>query len=162
MKFVRFLKLLDARGGDLTAWPAADQDAARRLLDSNPRAREALTQTLKLDGLIRDGLRQNPGDGRAARAVDPLFARPLPPQRRRLFGPEWLSAVVDWTMLDGALRPAWPRVAALACAGALGISLGLLTPELWTAREPERFTVSGDADPGGVILDGETDSGVIL
>jgi hypothetical protein len=163
MKFVRFLRLLDACGGDLTVWPQPEQAAARRLLARDPRAREALVQTLKLDELIREGLGQKPGEERAAEnAAEPLFARPLPSQRRRLFGPEWLSALVDWTMLDGALRPSWPRVAALACAGALGISLGLLTPELWTAREPERFTVSGDSDPGGLILDGESDSGIIL
>lgn len=163
MKFVRFLKLLDARGGDLTVWPAPERDAARRLLESDPRAREAHARTLKLDGLIRDGLRQKLGNERAAaKAAEPLFARALPPQRRNLFTPEWLSALVDWTMMDGALHPSWPRVAALACAGALGISLGLLTPELWAARERERLTVSGDSDPGVIILDGEFDLGVIL
>ena len=42
----------------------------------------------------------------------------LPPQKRAFAG--WPSALMDWSF-----APAWPRLAALAGAAVLGISIGL-------------------------------------
>ena len=47
-----------------------------------------------------------------------LEASRLPPQRRAM--PWWPSVLMDWNF-----APAWPRVAALAGAAVLGISIGL-------------------------------------
>lgn len=157
MKLVRFLTLLDAYGGDLSVWPAPDRAASARLIESDPQAREALAQARKLDRLIRDGLKD---ERDREHVVEVLFSRPLPAQRRSVGG--WFDALADWTVMDACFRLSWPRMAALICAGALGISIGLLTPEVWTVREHDRFAVSADSDPGGVILEGEADSGVLL
>ncbi len=53
-------------------------------------------------------------------AVQRVLARleALPPQKRALAW--WPSALMDWSF-----APAWPRLAALAGAAALGISIGL-------------------------------------
>src|SRR5437763_16371320 len=53
--------------------------------------------------------------GRIARRLE---SRPLPAQKRALAW--WPAALTDVTF-----APAWPRVAALACAAVLGISIGL-------------------------------------
>lgn len=61
-----------------------------------------------------------PGDEAATqRVLARIEATPLPRQKRALLA--WLPAVLT----DLNFAPAWPRVAALACAAALGISIGL-------------------------------------
>ena len=50
--------------------------------------------------------------------ASPNGLNPVPPQRRPLAW--WPSA-----LMDVGFAPAWPRVAALACAAVLGISIGL-------------------------------------
>ena len=51
------------------------------------------------------------------RVMRRLAAAPLPPQRRAFV---WLPAV----LMDWNLAPAWPRVATLAGAAALGVAIG--------------------------------------
>lgn len=58
-------------------------------------------------------------DDATRRVLARLEAAPLPPQKRALLA--WLPAALT----DLNFAPAWPRVAALACAAALGISIGL-------------------------------------
>jgi hypothetical protein len=58
-------------------------------------------------------------DGAARHVLARLEAKPLPPQKRALLA--WLPAALT----DLNFAPAWPRVAALACAAVLGISIGL-------------------------------------
>lgn len=59
-------------------------------------------------------------DAAARRALARLDAAPLPPQRHPWFAAWWPDVLMN---LDFA--PAWPRVAALASAAVLGISLGI-------------------------------------
>jgi hypothetical protein len=59
-------------------------------------------------------------DAAAERTLARLEAAPLPPQKRASLVAWWPGALVDWNF-----GPAWPRIAALACAAALGISVGL-------------------------------------
>lgn len=59
-------------------------------------------------------------DDGADRVLARLDATPLPPQKRGLLAAWWPTALTDTN-----LAPAWPRLAALACAAALGISVGL-------------------------------------
>jgi hypothetical protein len=59
-------------------------------------------------------------DDNARRLLARLDAMPLPAQKRRLLAAWWPVALTDMTF-----APAWPRLAALACAAALGISVGL-------------------------------------
>lgn len=60
------------------------------------------------------------GDAAAQRALARLDATALPPQTHGLFATWWPSALTDMNF-----APAWPRLAALACAAALGITVGL-------------------------------------
>jgi hypothetical protein len=59
-------------------------------------------------------------DDAAQRILARLGAAPLPPQKRGLLAAWWPAALTDLNF-----APAWPRLAALACAAALGISVGL-------------------------------------
>src|SRR3954467_547359 len=53
--------------------------------------------------------------GRIVRHFDSIA---LPPQQRSFAW--WPAALTDWNF-----APAWPRIAALACAAVLGITVGL-------------------------------------
>jgi len=59
-----------------------------------------------------------PDDEAAERIAVRIASAPLPPQKRALAW--WPAALTDWNF-----APAWPRVATLAGAAALGISIGL-------------------------------------
>jgi hypothetical protein len=59
-----------------------------------------------------------PDDEAAERIAAKLTSAPLPAQKRAFAW--WPAALMDWNF-----APAWPRVAALAGAAALGISIGL-------------------------------------
>lgn len=71
----------------------------------------------ELDAALRRAMM--PADDNGA-ATQRLLARlqSLPPQKRALHW--WPSALMDWNF-----APAWPRLAALAGAAVLGISIGL-------------------------------------
>jgi hypothetical protein len=89
----------------------------------------------------------------ASRIVTALARKPLPRQRRARFGWSWPNILLDFDF-----APAWPRVAALACAAALGCAIGFFgldarvgeglavasTPavdgDLSTVSEPEPIT----------------------
>ena len=70
--------------------------ALRRMAEADPRADETAT----------------------TRLMRRLESAPLPPQKRALSW--WPTVLTDWTF-----APAWPRVATLAAAAVLGISIGL-------------------------------------
>ena len=70
----------------------------------------------ELEAAIRRVLPTGPEDFAAKRLLGRL--QPLPPQRRAF---AWWPAALT----DVSFAPAWPRVAALAGAAVLGISIGL-------------------------------------
>jgi hypothetical protein len=59
-------------------------------------------------------------DVAAQRMLARLDATTLPPQKRGLLAAWWPAALADLNF-----APSWPRLAALACAAALGFSVGL-------------------------------------
>ena len=70
----------------------------------------------ELEAALRRVMASTPEDLAAERVLGTLQS--LPPQKRALAW--WPSA-----LMDVSFAPAWPRVAALACAAVLGISIGL-------------------------------------
>ena len=70
-----------------------------------------------------------------------LERRALPPQKRAFAW--WPSALMDWNF-----APAWPRVAALAGAAVLGISIGLsgLGTRIAADLDLVRVAAADDAD----------------
>ncbi len=81
----------------------------------------------KLDALIVRAMgrdRSQPEETKAAaRLLATLAAKPLPSQRRLM---RWWPA----PLLDVDLAPAWPRVAAFACVAVLGLTIGLIGPDI--------------------------------
>lgn len=167
MKLERFQELLDVLGGELSSWPSDERAAARRLLASDLRARAAFENAQALDGLIRRVLAAGPADETAAceaaeRVLACLSAAPLPGQRGGGVWARVARVLADRTTFEGGLRHYWPRLTALACAGALGIAIGMAAPELFAPPEPGRYAVSTDGDPGSFVFDGEQDTGAVL
>jgi hypothetical protein len=78
-----------------------------------------------------------------------LESRALPPQKRTLAW--WPSALVDWDF-----APAWPRVAALACAAALGITVGLSNIGLRIAADLNLVHVASNDDANAFDVDSVT------
>ena len=70
----------------------------------------------ELEATLRRLLSTSPGDLAAKRLLARL--QPLPPQKRAF---AWWPAA----LMDVSFAPAWPRLAALAGAAVLGISIGL-------------------------------------
>ncbi len=71
----------------------------------------------ELDTALRRVMAPNVENGEAAQRVLARLEK-LPPQKRAFRW--WPSALIDWDF-----APAWPRVAALAGAAVLGITVGL-------------------------------------
>jgi hypothetical protein len=115
----------------------------------------------RLDELIARELRaqpqQSPDEEVAARILARLEALPLPQQRRSLLSQWWPTA-----LLDVDLTPAWPRVAALACAGILGIALGLFGADIAALQQSGAAAASGAAetDLAALFFDPEPVTGV--
>lgn len=73
-----------------------------------------------LESSLKRVMAPAPGTDQAAqRLLARIESTPLPPQKRARL--TWLPAALT----DLNFAPAWPRVAALACAAVLGISIGL-------------------------------------
>ena len=73
-----------------------------------------------LDAAIRRSLRRTDDAAAAHRVLQRLAASSLPPQKRGILADWWPAA-----LMNANFTPAWPRLAALACAGALGLAVGL-------------------------------------
>jgi hypothetical protein len=68
----------------------------------------------------------------------------LPPQKRAFAW--WPAALMDWDF-----QPAWPRVAALAGAAVLGISIGLSNIGTRIAADLDLVRVASAEDAGNVF-----------
>jgi hypothetical protein len=154
MNISQFRDLLDVHGSDPARWPGPLQGAARQLLAVEAEAQAALAQAQRIDTLILAAGRRGEDavaiDAAVSRASAKLFARPLPPQRRRGLLPWWPAELLN---LDFA--PAWPRIAALASIAAIGFALGLT--DLGLAAGGGSGTVvavaSADADLGTLLFE---------
>jgi hypothetical protein len=85
-------------------------------------------------------------DAAAERLVRRLEAAPLPPQKRAFAW--WPAALTDWNF-----APAWPRVAALAAAAVLGISIGLSGLGTRIATDLDLVRVAAADDAGSNVFD---------
>ena len=90
-------------------------------------------------------------DDAAADRVMAALARPLPPQRRRLWS-GWPSALLGWDFTF-----AWPRVAALAGCALVGFAIGIASPIL---RNADGLVIIASSDLGAVMSDPEPFTGV--
>jgi len=70
----------------------------------------------------------------------------LPPQKRPLAW--WPAALMDWDF-----APAWPRLAALAGAAVLGISIGLSNVGTRIAADLDLVRVASADDAGAGVFD---------
>lgn len=81
------------------------------------------------------------------------FESALPPQQRSFAW--WPAALTDWNF-----APAWPRVAALACAAVLGISVGLSGLGMQLAAGLDLVRVASADDVGSHAFDVDSVTGI--
>jgi anti-sigma factor RsiW len=98
---------------------------------------------------LEAALRRMAADPRADDAAGERLARKLermrlPPQKRPLSW--WPAILTDWTF-----APAWPRVAALAAAAVLGISIGLSNLGTRIAADLDLVRVAAAEDANNVF-----------
>jgi hypothetical protein len=80
------------------------------------------------------------------------FESALPPQKRAFAW--WPAALTDWNF-----APAWPRVAALACAAVLGITVGLSSLGMRLAADLDLVRVAS-ADDSANAFDVDAVTGI--
>jgi hypothetical protein len=159
MRIDRFRDIVDVYGADPSLWPQADRTHAEGLLAAEPAARTYLHQARRLDASLAalsaiSSARQEAES--AARICDAMAAGPLPPQRRGLLSWRWPTL-----LLDVDLAPAWPRVAALACAAGIGIAIGLFGTDASLLQGRSGAAVAAaDIDFTGLAFDAEPLTGV--
>ena len=83
-------------------------------------------------------------DAAAERLVRKLETMPLPPQKRALAW--WPAVLTDWNF-----APAWPRVATLAAAAVLGITIGLSNLGTRIAADLDLVRVAAAEDANNVF-----------
>jgi hypothetical protein len=103
----------------------------------------------ELEAALRRALSTTSDDDGTQRVVTRLHA--LPPQRRAFAG--WPSA-----FMNRDFAPAWPRLAALAAAAVLGISIGLSSVGTRIATDLDLVRLAAADDPGTNMFD--IDSGL--
>jgi hypothetical protein len=81
------------------------------------------------------------------------FESALPPQKRAFAW--WPAALTDWNF-----APAWPRVAALACAAMLGITVGLSSLGMRLATDLDLVQVASVDDTGSNAFDVDSVTGI--
>src|SRR5436190_22897284 len=88
-------------------------------------------------------------------AADRVLARleTLPPQKRAFAW--WPSALMDWNF-----APAWPRLAALAGAAALGVSIGLSNFGTRVASDLDLVRVASADDAATNVFDTDSITGI--
>src|SRR5882724_1227253 len=77
----------------------------------------------------------------------------LPPQKRAFAW--WPAALTDWNF-----EPAWPRVAALACAAVLGVTVGLSSLGMRLATDLDLVQVASFDDTGSNAFDVDSVTGI--
>jgi len=103
----------------------------------------------ELDAALCRVMATSPEDLAAKRLLGNLQS--LPPQKRAL---AWWPAA----LMDASLAPAWPRLAALAAAAVLGISIGLSNIGTRIAADLNLVRVANADDTSTNAFD--TDSGL--
>jgi hypothetical protein len=102
----------------------------------------------ELDAAIRHALLRHDDAAAAMRVRARLAAQSLPPQRRGFLADWWPAALMNATF-----APAWPRLAALGCAGMLGLAVGLSGLGTRIASDLDLITVASADDTASNVLD---------
>ena len=111
---------------------------------------------MKDDPKMGELLRRYYEAGPAAEPVPERFLamlESLPPQKRAFAW--WPSALMNWDF-----APAWPRVAALAGAAVLGISIGLSNVGTRIAADLDLVRVASADEAGANVFDGDSVTGL--
>jgi hypothetical protein len=125
MKLNRFQTLLDARGPDIDAWPAADGAAARALLAASDDARAALAEAEALDRAMRALPVEGAGPLLRSAILD------IPELHDRAPGP----APGGWMSGRRGIAAGWTAIAASA---AIGFAVGAwwpAEPPVWQSED---------------------------
>lgn len=102
--------------------------------------------------LSRVMIAEAPKAGSVAR-IARRFESTLPPQKRAFAC--WPAALTDWNF-----APAWPRVAALACAAVLGVTVGLSSLGMRLAADLDLVRVASSDDIGANAFDVDSVTGL--
>src|SRR3954471_11094911 len=103
----------------------------------------------ELEAALRRVLSTSPDELAEMRLLARL--QPLPPQKRAFAW--WPAALLDWNF-----APAWPRLAALAGAAVLGISIGLSNVGMRIAADLNLVRIASADDTSANVF--ETDAGL--
>lgn len=129
----RVRDLLAAYGADPGRWPAAERDAAERLLSEDPTLAAEVADARAFDQLL-DAL-PDPVPSPALRVV----LKDIPDRSR-----PGLAASLAWLWPFGT---PWRPAAGLVAAAVLGVVIGFATPEATTADSTVSTTFIYDDDP---------------
>jgi hypothetical protein len=99
-----------------------------------------------LEAALRRAMAPQEAKEAAERIARRLESRALPPQQRALAW--WPTVLTTFTF-----APAWPRVAALACAAVLGVSIGLSGLGTRIAADLDLVRVAAADDAGNSVFD---------
>ena len=110
-----------------------------------------MSQDHELEAALRRVLTTNPEELAAQRILSRLDT--LPPQRRVFAW--WPSILMDWNF-----APAWPRLAALAAAAVLGVSIGLSNFGTRIAADLDLVRVASADDTGTNVFDTDSITGL--
>lgn len=133
----RVRTLIDAYGADPDRWPAAERDAALRIVETDPTLAAELADARALDRLL-DAVPAplpNPALKAALKAV---------PERARL---RWSDRLAAFWPFGAPWRPA----AGLAAAALVGIVVGLTAPDGATGSGQEDGLVTVAYDPVSAV-----------
>ena len=103
-----------------------------------------MTDDPRLEELLRRHYEAGPAGNEPVPERVLALLETLPPQKRAFAW--WPSALMDWDF-----QPAWPRVAALAGAAVLGISIGLSNIGTRIAADLDLVRVASAEDAGNVF-----------
>src|SRR5437868_13066049 len=106
----------------------------------------------ELEAALRRAMAARDGDDTAANGI---LARleSLPPQKRAFAW--WPAALLDWNF-----APAWPRLATLAGAAVLGVSIGLSNLGTRIAADLDLVRVASADDAGANVFDVDSVTGL--
>src|SRR3954451_13190694 len=110
-----------------------------------------MTNDHELEASLRRAMTASDENAAAQRVLTRLES--LPPQKRAFAW--WPSALMDWSF-----APAWPRVAALAGAAVLGISIGLSNVGTRIAADLDLVRVASAEDAGANVFDADSATGL--
>ncbi|MCZ7657622.1 MAG: hypothetical protein M5U07_07065 [Xanthobacteraceae bacterium] len=142
MTLAQLQRLIEACGSAPEQWPPGERAAAERLLAASAPARGLLARAREFDRAVREVLQAEPQQAEVDRLLGALARHPLPPQHRGLLARSWPAALAR-----PDFAPAWPRIAALACVGALGIAVGLSNVGARVAYDLAGVAASEEASP---------------